>query len=143
MVTKSPPSGMVSMGNEEINSNNYYNMKTKKELNELSNAIGKAVRAYHQAIFENIKESGKEFKVIGDNDEDEDDVEGLNLTIIGRHDEAVDIVVDKVRYHQGNAIECVEVHIVRDEYRDVDYWCNADVLGDDLDYVYDSIDWEK
>ena len=116
-------------------------MKTKKELKKLSRAITKATYAYHKAIFDNLKESGKEFKVIGDNDED--DVEGLNLTIIGRHDEAVDIVVDKIRHATLKEIERIEVHICQEDYEKKDYWCDADVLGDDMDYVFGNIDWES
>ena len=116
-------------------------MKTKKELNELSSNIGKAIRAYHKAIFDNLKESGKEHKVLGDNDEG--DKEGLRLTIIGRHDDAVEIVVDKVRYKKyESGAEMIEVHICEEEFRDIDYWVDINILGDDADYVNDNIIWE-
>lgn len=113
-------------------------MKTLDELNELSNAIGKAVRAYHNAIAENLKESGKEHKVVGYEDEDED---GLRVEIIGRHDDAVSMVVDKVRYNKEHNM--VEVHICEEDYRKQDYWTYISTLGDAQDYVNQSIDWEE
>ena len=113
-------------------------MKTSKELNELNNAIGKAVFAYHNAISENLKESGKEHKVVGYEDEDE---EGLRLEIIGRHDDAVSIVVDKIRYNKEN--NSVEVHICEEDYCEQDYWTYISILGDAQDYVNQSIDWEE
>lgn len=112
-------------------------MKTEKELNELSNAIGKAISAYHNAIAENLKESGREHRVVGYEDEDE---KGLRVEIFGRHDDVVTLVIDKVRYN--NEHESVEVHICEEEYRKQDYWIYPSILGDTEDYVYESIEWE-
>lgn len=117
-------------------------MKTKKELDKLSRAIGLAVRKYHQAIYDNLKESnGKEFEVQGDDEEEN----GMRLRIDGRHDDLVSVVVDKVRFTPnkdgdgGN----VEIHINEEEYDDTDYWLNADYIGCDvIDYIYDNIIWE-
>ena len=81
-------------------------MKTKKELNELSNAIGKAERAYYNAIKENLKESGKEHSVESD-DEDED---GLHVTTTDRHDNNVIAVIDKVRFNGLLALSLREGH---------------------------------
>ena len=111
-------------------------MKTKKELAELSNAIGEAIGAYHNAIANNLKESGKEHEVEGD------DENGLHLTIIGRHDSAVDICVDKIRYNCKSSIGFVEVHICEEDYKEKDYWLDIDNLGDDADYVNDNIVWD-
>lgn len=113
-------------------------MKTSKELNELNIAIGKAVFAYHNAIFENLKESGKEHKVVSYEDEGE---KGLRLEIIGRHNDAVSMVIDKIRYNKGN--NSVEVHICEEDYRKQDYWTYISTLGDAQDYVNQSIDWEE
>ena len=113
-------------------------MKTTKELRELSNAIGKAICAYHNAISENLKESGKEHNVVGYEDEDE---KGLRLEIIGRHDDLVSTVIDKVRYN--NESDMVEVHICEEDYREQDYWTYISTLGDAQDYVNDSIEWEE
>lgn len=110
-------------------------MKTKKELDKLSAAIGEAIRAYHKAIEDNLKESGKEHKVKGD-DEDED---GLRLTIENDMD-LVDMVFDKIRYNGER--NTVEVHVSESDYRKQDYWCNIDWLGDDEDYVNDNIVWD-
>jgi hypothetical protein len=111
-------------------------MKTEKELNELNNAIGKAVFAYHNAIAENLKESGREHRVVGYEDEDE---EGLRVEIIGRHNDAVSMVVDRIRYN--NEHNSVEVHICEEDYRKQDYWVYISTLGDAQDYVNLSIEW--
>ena len=113
-------------------------MKTKKELDKLSNAIGNAIFAYHNAIAENLKESGKEHNVVGYEDEEE---KGLRVEIIGRHNDVVSIVVDKVRYN--NKSNSVEVHICEEDYREQDYWTFISTLDDAQDYVNDSIDWEE
>ena len=114
-------------------------MKSKKEIIELSIAIGRAIREYHKAIADNLKESGKEFSVKGD----DEDTNGLRLSVRDRHDGLADVVVDKVRYHTSdNGAEFVEVHICEEEYKDCDYWLIADCFGDDMDYVYDNIVWE-
>jgi len=116
-------------------------MKSVKEMVELSHAIGRAIMEYHKAVADNLKESGKKFSVAGD---DEDvDVDGLRLSIRGRHDDLVDVVVDKVCYHTSeNGTEYVQVHICEEEYKDCDYWLMADSFGDDIDYIYDNIVWE-
>lgn len=115
-------------------------MKTKEELKELSNAIGRAICTYHQAVFNNLKEAGRELKVLGD-DDDEDEKSGLRLSIVGRHDDLVDIVVDKIRYNKES--DSVEIHVCEEEYKDTDAWYGMYILGDDEDYVNDSIDWDS
>ena len=115
-------------------------MKTEKELHEMSLAIGKAISAYHMAILNNLKEGGKEYAVQGD-DEDE---EGQRITINGRHDDLVDILVDKVRYKPNDGIGVVEVHIAEEDYKKKDYWIDANYLGsNDIDYIYDYIVWDS
>lgn len=114
-------------------------MKTKKELQKLSNAIGAAQRTYHDAIFDNLKESGKEHGVESDY---EDDDNGLHLTIIGRHDDTVLLEIDKVRVNKDKGINgVVEVHISNEDYKPCDYWMMASEFGDDVDYIYDNIIW--
>lgn len=114
-------------------------MKTAKELDKLSRNIGNAIHKYHCAIFDNLKESGKEYNILH-----EDEENGLHLTIIGRHDETVDICVDKIRYAKHESgVELIEVHICEENYNSRDYWCDIDTLGNDEDYVFDSIDWEN
>ena len=113
-------------------------MKSKEELKKLSEDIGKAIVAYHNAICDNLKECGKELKVIGDNDEGEKD--GMHLFIVVNHNDLDEIVVDKVRYNNERGI--VEVHICEEEYEDRDYWFDISYLGDDADYVNENIDWE-
>lgn len=113
-------------------------MKTKRELTELSNAIGKAISTYHNAIFENLKEGGKEYNV---NDDDDDETNGIRLNIDGRHDDLVNIVVDKIRYNKERGI--VEIHVSEEEYENCDVWYAIYILGDDEDYVNDCIVWDS
>jgi len=115
-------------------------MKTKKELEKMSAAIGRAVSAYHNAIFENLKESGKEFSVQGD----DTDEKGQRLNIHGRHDDLVNILVDKVRHTPNDFMGVVEIHIAQEDYKETDYWMNIQHIGiDDMDYIYDYIVWDN
>ena len=115
-------------------------MRTKKELQKLSNAIGAAQRAYHDAIFNNLKESGKEHGV--ESDWEEEDGEGVHLSIIGRHDDAITLAVDKVRFNAKKGVDgCIEAHICSEDGDGCDYWMTASEFGDDVDYLYDNIIW--
>ena len=109
-------------------------MRTEKELIELSVNIGKAISAYRNAVAENLKESGKEHKVIGDFDEDE----GLYLQI--RNDDSVDTVtVDKVRWNEEKGY--VEYHTTSWNYGETDTWTPIHWLGDEIEYIYEAIEW--
>ena len=115
-------------------------MRTKEELKKLSNAIGIAVRTYRKAIFDNLKESGKEHGV--ESDWEEEDNEGVHLTIIGRHDDAITLAIDKVRFNVEKGIDgSIEAHICREDGDGCDYWMIASEFGDDVDYLYDNIIW--
>lgn len=111
-------------------------MKTKKELKKMSNQISVAIRKFHRAVFDNLKESGKEFSVKGDDDEEK----GLSIRIIGRYGDAVPIIIDKVRWNEKSL--SVSVHICEEDYTDADYWVHPSILGDDEGYVYDCIEWD-
>ena len=113
-------------------------MKTKKELKKLSNAIGEAVRAYHKAIFDNLKESGKEYGIKADWKEEED-CKGIHLSIVGRHDDLVVLTIDKVRVNSEKDV--IEAHVCEEDYNGCDYWMMASEFGDDADYLYDNIIW--
>ena len=114
-------------------------MKTKKELTELSNAIGKAITSYHNAILENLKEGGKEYNV---NDDDDDETNGIRLSIVGRHNDLVNIVVDKIRHNKERNI--VEIHVSEEEYKNCDVWYGIYILGDEEEnYVNDCIVWDS
>lgn len=110
-------------------------MKTKKELDKLCMAIGEAKRDYYLAVAVNLKESGKEHNVIGD-DEDE---EGIVLKL--RDDDSVDTArIDKVRWNKDR--NYVEFHSAQWNYRETDEWIPIHWLGEEIVYVYDNIDWE-
>ena len=110
-------------------------MRTSKELNEMSAAIGKAICAYHNAVEENLKEGGKEYPIYA-----EEDNSGLIVDVIGRHNDLITMEVDKIRYN--NESELVEVHICQEDYESTDYWLYISFLGDATDYVLDNIIWE-
>ena len=120
-------------------------MKTKKELDKLSNAIGVAERKYYNAIKENLKDSGKEYGVQSDYDEDDwDDVVGLHVTTTDRHDNNVIAVIDKIRFNTcfngGDGV--VEVHVCAWDYVKKDYWIDIQMFNSDVKpYVYDNIIW--
>jgi hypothetical protein len=115
-------------------------MKTKKELQKLSNAIGNAIMAYHDAIFDNLKESGKEHGV--ETDWEDEDSKGLHLSIVGCHDDLVVLTIDKVRVNPEKGVNgVIEAHICEEDYDGCDYWMMAFELGDDADYLYDNIIW--
>ena len=114
-------------------------MRTKKELNELSNAIGKAERAYYNAIKENLKESGKEHDV----ESDYEDEDGLHVTTTDRHDNNVIAVIDKIRFNTNCGVDgLVEVHVCEWDYDDEDYWIGIEMFNSDVKpYVYENIIW--
>lgn len=114
-------------------------MKTKKELNELSNAIGAAERAYYNAIKENLKESGKEHDV----ESDYEDEDGLHVTTTDRHDNNVIAVIDKIRFNANEGVDGrVEVHVCEWDYDEKDYWIGIEMFNSDVKpYVYENIIW--
>ena len=115
-------------------------MRTKEELNLLSNAITEASREYHNAIYDNLKESGKEHNV--EADWEDEDSKGIHLSIIGRHDDVVVLEVDKVRFNPEKGLHgVIEAHICSEDYDECDYWLMATEFGDDADYLYDNIIW--
>lgn len=118
-------------------------MKTKKELNELSYAIGAAERAYYNAIKENLKESGKEHSVESDDEDDWDDVVGLHVTTTDRHDNNVIAVIDKIRFNANEGVDgLVEVHVCMWDYVKKDYWADIQLFDSDVKpYVYENIIW--
>jgi hypothetical protein len=116
-------------------------MKTAKELQEMLYAIGEAERAYYKAIEDNLKESGKEYQLQKDWDEDEDS-KGLHFSFTGRHNDLVPMELDKVRFNKDRGVSgLVEVHICTEDYKDTDYWLMACEFGDDVQYIYDNIIW--
>ena len=112
-------------------------MRTKKEIDDLSIAIAIAEKNYRNAVEANIKEYGKEIPLNWD-DEDED---GLVLSVRGDDNDLNEEVVDKVRWNEKE--ECVEYHLVRFNYKKDDHWYNVTWLGDEVYYIYDSIDWDN
>lgn len=106
-------------------------MKTKKEIMQLRNAVSEAISAYHNAIESNLKESGREHNVIGDDEE----YDGVILKIY--NDDY--ILVDKVRWNKET--ECVEYHEAEFNYKECDVWKPISWLIDDAEYIYEAIEW--
>ena len=110
----------------------------KEELQALSDAVGQAQIKFRSAVSDTLEVNGGEYSVLSDNEDDED--EGLRLTIIGRHGE-VTLRIDKVRYNkEKNGVEC---HICEEDYEKADYWLYATNFGSDVDYIYENINWNE
>jgi len=106
----------------------------KDELQALSDAVGQAQIKFRSAVSDTLEVRGKEYRVLSDDDEED----YLTLNIIGRHDE-VYLGIDKVRYNkEKNGVEC---HICEEDYEEADYWLYATDFGDNMDYIYENIDW--
>ena len=118
-------------------------MRTKEELNLLSNAITEASREYHNAIYDNLKESGKEYSIESDWGEEEDG-DGVHLSTVDRHDSLIILTIDKIRFkkNEENGEGVIECHVREEDYDGCDYWMNVDEV-DDVDYLYDNIIWDE
>ena len=109
-------------------------MKTVQELAELRSNVAKSIFAYHNAIFNNLKESGKEYNILPFDDE----TNGIRLDYDG-----VSNVIDKVRYaKRGSGVELIECHCCEENFKEVDQWFNIDYWCEDADYIYDAIIWD-
>ena len=108
----------------------------KKKLDEMSRNIGKAVRRYHCAIGENLREIGKPVRVQGD----DDDVEGIEVSV--EHDgNLFPWVIDLIKWDEEK--NEIMVHTTMMNYCDADDWYALSELGDATDYVLDVIQWEE
>ena len=117
----------------------------KNEISAFRRDMIKAKYAYHQAIAQKLKECGKELEVVEEywDEEDDDCPKGVHLTTLGDDNNAFDVVVDRIRYEDGDSDGKVAVHICRWEYNEVDYWISiGDLMDECADYVFSSIMWE-
>ena len=113
-------------------------MTTKEKMTMLSEAVGKAEREFHHAVWEAIKARGGNVKVNGYADDDEDDEgKGLRVTILDDNGDSAVIRVDEV-FIKG---EELQVHVNEDNYRNRDYNMWLTSLGDAQDYVLEAIEW--
>ena len=112
----------------------------KNEINAYRRDMIKAKYAYHQAIAEKLKECGKELEVVSEYwDKDDDYPKGVELTNLGDDNNAFNVVVNRIRYENGEP----SFHVCRWEYTEVDYWVTTgDLTEECVDYIYDSIIWE-
>lgn len=111
-------------------------MKTIQELNRLSELIGMAIKAYHDAIKENLQELGHAVSV-----HDENNCEGIPGIILQVEDDGnlYRCIVDQVRLDKVN--DTIMVHEREWNFVSCDEWCNISYLGDAADYVLEAIQW--
>lgn len=110
-------------------------MKRAEELKGLWDAIGKAAYAYYRAVERDLKKTGVEYRVEGDEDSDV-----VRLTVINGNGDGISVLdIDKVRWNKKT--DTAEVHICGYNYQESDDWTCATILGDDMDYVYNAIKW--
>lgn len=110
-------------------------MKTKEQLQAMSNAIREAKRTYRNAIAVNLKESGKEHNLLFD-----DEYEKGLMFLVSVGDVVNTEVIDKVKWNEER--QDVQYHIVESNYRECDLWSSVSWLGEDVDFLYEAIDWE-
>ena len=118
---------------------------TKEELKQLEREITTAEQKFHNAVCENLKD-GKVYKIRSDNEENEDEenCDGLRVTIIGRHDSLVELVVDAIKYNKDSkGFNKIEIHVVREDYEKCNTWCPIYICGStEVTYIYSQIEWE-
>ena len=109
-------------------------MKTKKQLEKLSAKIGEAIRNYHEAIAENLRELGHPVTV---QDQSQEYDRGITLDILwdnssntGRY--------DQIRCEKNNYIE---VHCFSWNHVPTDEWVGLGMLGDAAGYLLEAIHW--
>lgn len=110
-------------------------MNSKKRLDYMSANIGKAIREYHKAITENLKELGKPVKI---QSEDLENAEGLELCI--KHNGGlIPVTFDSIRWNEEK--NDVFVHYTEYDYCSADEKMYLSDLGDAIDYLLEAIDW--
>lgn len=108
---------------------------TENELTILSENIGKAIRAYHNAIGENLKEVGEPVNVQGDDNE----IDGIELSI--EYDGQVHAqIYDKIKWDAER--ETILVHCTMSDFCKMNDWSYLTDLGNATDYLLEAICWK-
>lgn len=109
-------------------------MKTKKQLEQLTEAIGNAIFAYRRAIKENLQEIGHPVCVQGDNSEE------LGITVSVIDDDTLAMcTIDQIKYDKEH--DDILVHYISYNYNATDEWYSLSYLGDATDYVLEAVQW--
>ena len=109
---------------------------TKEQLNNLSAEIGKAIRTYHKAVADNLREIGKPVFISSMDDDDE------GLEIMVEHDASLHPwTVNLIKWDRDK--KDIMVHCCSCDYSDADEWYYLSELGDATDYVLEAIDWPE
>ena len=119
-------------------------MKNLATLRNSYKGIRQARNQWAQAIIENLKEMGKEIKVLGDYYDPEDGwPEGLHIVIMDDDNYPQDIVIDSVKYEEK---ECsnIAVHLCYWDPNKCDQWWSiSDFSSDDADTILLAIQWPE
>ena len=108
-------------------------MKTKKQLEMLTEKIGEAIRNFHQACKDNLLELGHPVTVQDVYNEDE---RGLTLNIMSDTRVLVGSF-DQIRCNSNH----IEVHCLSWNYVSADEWVYLSSLGDAADYILEAAQW--
>jgi len=110
-------------------------MLSKRQLDAMSQEIGRMTRHYHAAIAENLKEAGKMLPVLGENDE----VKGISLDL-EYNGTLMNFIFDAVKWDEGR--KAVMAHST-DGTNEENMWWHIDELGDAQEYLIEAIQWEE
>lgn len=119
-------------------------MKNLATLRNSYNGIHQARHQWAQAIIENLKEMGKEIKVLGDYYDPEDGwPEGLHIVIMDDDNYPQDIVIDSVKYEEKEHSN-IAVHLCYWDPNKCDQWWSiSDFSSDDADTILLAIQWPE
>ena len=119
-------------------------MKNLATLRNSYNGIRQAHHQWAQAIIENLKETGKEIKVLGDYYDPEDGwPEGLHIVIMDDDNYPQDIVIDSVKYEEKEYSN-IAVHLCYWDPNKCDQWWSiSDFSIDDADTILLAIQWPE
>lgn len=110
-------------------------MFTKQQLETMVNNVGVAIRTYHNAIANNLKEVNAPVKVQGDDSE----IVGIRLSV--EHDGTlIPYVFDLIKWDAEK--NSIFVHATEYDEREVNEWMYLTDLGDAADYLLEAIQWE-
>lgn len=119
-------------------------MKNLATLRNSYNGIHQARHQWELAIIENLKEIGKEVKVLGDYYDPEDGwPEGLHIVIMDDDNYPQDIVIDSVKYEEKE-LSNIAVHLCYwDPSKCDQWWSISDFSSDDADTILLAIQWPE
>lgn len=119
-------------------------MKNLATLRNSYNSIHQARHQWALAIIENLKEMGKEIKVLGDYYDPEDGwPEGLHIVIMDDDNYPQDIVIDSVKYEEKEYSN-IAVHLCYWDPNKCDQWWSiSDFSSDDADTILLAIQWPE